>query len=78
MAVSGIVDCIVYKGEASTICCMYNRVYETVGRLCVCLSVCPIDRQQQLRVAGLLLSRRQRGACPPLEKLPPMNNHEVN
>ena len=33
---------------------MGSRVYETVGRPSVCPSVCPIDRQQRRRAAGLL------------------------
>jgi len=35
---------------------MRSRVYVTVVCPSVCLSVCPIDREQQLRQAGLLLS----------------------
>jgi len=46
---------------------MPSRVYVTDGRLSVCPSVCPIDRQQQRRPAGLLLisidSCGRRAAC---------------
>ena len=35
---------------------MRRRVYVTVGCSSVRLSVCPVDRQQQQRAAGLLLS----------------------
>jgi len=46
---------------------MRIRVHETVKRLSVRPSVCPIDRQQQRREAGLLLSapagRRYRSAA---------------
>ena len=39
------------------VACIYaEQVACTVGRPSVCLSACPIDRQQQRRPAGLLLS----------------------
>jgi len=38
---------------------MRSTVYETVERPSVRLSVCPVDRQQQRRAAGLLLSAPQ-------------------
>jgi len=40
---------------------MRSRVYVTVGRPSVRLSVCPVDRQQLRRSAGLLLSATQAG-----------------
>jgi len=40
---------------------MQSRVYVTVGRPSVRPSVCPVDRQQKRRAAGLLLSAVQAG-----------------
>ena len=40
---------------------MRSRVYETVERPSVRPSICPIDRLQQRRATGLLLSARRAG-----------------
>jgi len=40
---------------------MWRRVFETVARPSVRLSVCPIDRSQQRLAAGLLLSAWRTG-----------------
>ena len=44
--------------DTSRIAC---GVYETVDRPSVCPSVCPVDRQQQRRAVGLLLSAVRAG-----------------
>jgi len=41
--------------------CMRSWFYETVERLSVRPSVCPVDQQQQRRAAGLLLSAPRAG-----------------
>ena len=65
---------------------MQGRVYETVKRPSVRLYVCTVDRPQQRRAAGLLLSARQtgdidrllHGAPPALTRTLGCRTHQVS